>query len=90
MLMDLLSAETVCTLGYVTLLHSIVPLRGGNWYHQTQTSLMSPTSFSLPLFRIAVKFRCTLPVSVEQYSQMMQGVRAVDFVAFGGRNRRGV
>lgn len=33
MLMNLLSPEAVCVLGYVTVLHSIVPLHddGGNW-----------------------------------------------------------
>lgn len=63
-LMDLLSAEAVCVLGYVTLLHSILPLHdsGGNCYHQTQTNLMSPASFPLLLFRLAVKFRYTLLV----------------------------
>lgn len=74
--MDLLSAEAVYVLGYVTLLHSIVPPHdgGGNCYHQTQTSLMSPASFPLPLFRLAVKFRYTLLLSVEQYSQVNQGM----------------
>lgn len=75
-LMDLLSAEAACVLGYVTLLHSIVPLHdgGGNWYHQTQPNLMFPASFPLTLFMLAVKFRYTLLVSAEQYSQMKQGV----------------
>lgn len=76
MLMDLLSAEAVCVLGCVTFPHSIVPLHdgGGNWYHQTQTNLMSPASFPLPVFRLGVKSRYTLLVSVEQYSQMKQGM----------------
>lgn len=58
-LMGLLSAEAVCVLGCATLLHSLVPLHdgGGNWYYQTQPNLMSPASFSLPLFMLSVKFR---------------------------------
>lgn len=72
-------------LEYVTLLHSIVPLcgDGSNWYQQTQTNLMSPASFTLPLFRLAVKFRYILLVSVGSGKK-------VDFMAVGGRNRRGV
>lgn len=86
-LMDLLSAETVCVLGYVTLLHSIVPLTW--WWRVTGTTQLKPI-YSLQQAFHSLNSGTLLWYQWDNIPRWSKEWEKVDFVAVGGRNRRGI